>query len=81
MNENCDIAQAKPNYEIECQKLKKEIDYLSKDRATVLHELSVLRDKHEYVCEENKRLYEQNLRLERQVDGFVSAARALITRS
>ena len=79
---------AERDYEAECERLKSLLNREIKRSDTLHSELEALKEqhaqlceKHEYVCTENKRLYEQNLRLERQVDGFVSAARALITRS
>ena len=85
---NCVSEPATLDYKAECEKLKRQMERACEENAE-LHakcekikaEYDRIAEKHEMVCAENKRLYEQNLRLERQVDGFVCAFRALITRS
>ena len=76
------------DYKLECENLKRKMESMCAENAELYarceklkEEHDRLAEKHEYVYTENKRLYEQNLRLERQVDGFVSAFRALITRT
>lgn len=72
----------------ETDKLYRDMDALRRiadSRLTKYEEMQknceILKSKLENEYTENKRLYEQNLRLERQVDGFVMAFRALMTRS